>query len=96
MPLTEDKKKVEYNGHWSLFISNKNGNVDYEEFSTLIWAIKGSSKFRATAENINPDNGNLTSKENKIISKPKDDGEVAFFKHVGPAGYVRWNIQFLD
>lgn len=58
--------------------------------------MKGSARFRAIVENINPTNGEITSKEENVLSVSKKDAQYASAKFVGTAGYVRWNIEFLD
>ncbi|CAG5109404.1 Oidioi.mRNA.OKI2018_I69.chr2.g3949.t1.cds [Oikopleura dioica] len=52
----------------------------------------GSSKFRAIAENISQKTGNVTNKTDEIYSSGGSEQCVST-PFVGPAGFIRWNIQ---
>ena len=64
----------------------------------LIISIKEKrKKYRATAENIDRENGYVTLKINEIASTSKNGQEIVTCKFKGnPGGYIRWNIEFLD
>ena len=57
-------------------------------------------KYRATAENIQPSTGNVSSKMEDINSTtrngPNGEEEIVTCKYVPFGGYIRWNIEFLD
>ena len=40
--------------------------------------------------------GNVTARVDNILSTATEDGENVNTPYVGPAGYLRWNIEFLD
>ena len=63
-------------------------------FDFLFSSILGSSKFRAVAENISPKTGNVTNKTEELYSSGGSEQSIST-PHVGPAGCIRWNIQFL-
>ncbi|CAG5109403.1 Oidioi.mRNA.OKI2018_I69.chr2.g3948.t1.cds [Oikopleura dioica] len=69
-------KQGEDGSIWYLYITNSNG----------------SSKFRAIAENIDPETGKVTSKTDEIYSSGENE-QCVTTPFVGPAGYIRWNIQ---
>ena len=58
--------------------------------------LGGRRRFKASAENIDPRTGNVTSRVNNILSTATEDGENVNTRFVGQAGYMRWNIEFLD
>ena len=58
--------------------------------------LGGRRRFKASAENIDPENGKVTSRVDNILSTATEDGENVNTPFVGLAGYLRWNIEFLD
>ena len=58
--------------------------------------LGGRRRFKASAENIHPENGNVSARVDNILSSATRDGENVNTPFVGVAGYVRWNIEFLD
>ena len=50
--------------------------------------------FTATAENINPANGNVVSRKDNIVSKKVGEEQLVETESVSPAGYIRWNVCF--
>ena len=58
--------------------------------------LGGRRRFKASAENIDAENGNVSSRVDNILSTATEDGENVNTPNVFPGGYLRWNIEFLD
>ncbi|CBY13984.1 unnamed protein product [Oikopleura dioica] len=75
-------------------------NGEYEDWELAISNSERRIKFRTTAENIRPENGEVSLKVEGIesISRNGPYGEEAIVtcKFNISGGYIRWNIEFLE